>query len=252
MLEDVYSFLQAPAAARKANEAFKADTMSAAPTMSQVESFRRPEERLAPGNPYPLALNPGAATSSIGARMGTQMIGPPIGGNIPSSMDLAAIAAQDGAKKGGYAPWGATSRSLFFNGMNPDPKKDDLGFAIPNDPNADPWAGMRRPGEKARPPIPGLTMGNVVRGVAPRVSVAGSSTGTQYNVGTTLKGTNGYTYALDPSGRFVNVNPTGGAELYAARTGGAGSVAEMERQHSGRPEGSYSDGREPSGTGSLW
>ena len=42
------------------------------------------------------------------------------------------------------------------------------------------------------------------------------------------------------------------AQKYAALNSGPGSVSAMEAKHSGRPSGSYSDGREPSGTGSLW
>lgn len=42
------------------------------------------------------------------------------------------------------------------------------------------------------------------------------------------------------------------AQQYAMANSGPGSVAAMEAQHSGRPAGAYSDGREPSGTGSLW
>lgn len=42
------------------------------------------------------------------------------------------------------------------------------------------------------------------------------------------------------------------AQKYAALNSGPGSVSAMEAKHSGRPSGAYSDGREPSGTGSLW
>lgn len=42
------------------------------------------------------------------------------------------------------------------------------------------------------------------------------------------------------------------AQKYALANSGPGSVAAMEAKHSGRPAGSYTDGREPSGTGSLW
>lgn len=48
------------------------------------------------------------------------------------------------------------------------------------------------------------------------------------------------------------VNGMSSANAYAAANAGPGSVAAFEQVASGRPAGSYSDGREPSGTGSLW
>lgn len=48
------------------------------------------------------------------------------------------------------------------------------------------------------------------------------------------------------------VNGQSSANAYAAANAGPGSVSAFEQKASGRPAGSYSDGREPSGTGSLW
>lgn len=87
----------------------------------------------------------------------------------------------------------------------------------------------------------------------PPTTIIGSSTGRQLNIGQTYQGTNGYSYLITPQGPVQVGTPVGGgAAAYNARIGGPGSVAAMEQQHSGRPAGSYTDGREPSGTGSLW
>lgn len=231
IFDEVYNYLQAPANARKANEAARADAMSNAPKFTDLNNYKV-NDRLAPSNPYPLALNPGAATSRVGAKMGTELFGPPIGGNVASRMDDEAIARLAGPApaKGtpAYASWLAAGRAAFYNAMNGglNVKADmPIDSDLPLNMIGPPMASQSAPGRRN-------SMGISLGSLPPMIR--GSSTGTYYPIGQV--GTAGaYKYVATPNG-FVNVGASGpgsSADRYAALTGGPGSVAEMERRHSG-------------------
>lgn len=64
--------------------------------------------------------------AGIGSYGGTASLGQPT-----TAAGAAAKLAQGGAPKQGYAPWGAFSRSLAYNYMNPDPQQATANVQLP-------------------------------------------------------------------------------------------------------------------------
>lgn len=243
VFDDVYNFLQAPANARKANEAARADAMANAPSFSDLSNYKV-DQRLAPSSAglyAPVRSN----DTPIGMSLGSQPFGPPMAGqSMPSSMDLAAIQQREAAKTGGYAPWGAAGRSAFFNAMNGGrnvmadmPIDSDMPLNMQGPPMA--------PRDKSRDALLMDPRTKAIIGTSlfsmPQ-SIRGSSTGRDYSTGQ-FHSTSQYKYApvIDANtgaSRFIRVGAPDGdtrssAERYAAANSGPGSVAEFERRASG-------------------
>ena len=216
IMDDVYEFLAAPARQRNANEAARTDAMANAPKFSDLAGMKV-DQRLAPSPAAPLLSPVGAQQIGMSLTGNRGLYGPPIGGNVASSMDLAAMEKLAGPApaKGtpAYASWLAAGRAAFFNAMNGGlppqmPIDSDIPLNSYNVPTAQQSAAGRSSGGSR-----GMSLGSLP------TFITGSHTGNRYNFGQNYTTPTGIIKTLGPDGTFTTVGRVGdesSAERYAA------------------------------------
>jgi len=201
------------------------------------------------GQQQPLNINVRGGQQPIGSKMGNQLFGPPMAPNVPlprprpgyapTILDMAAINRPVGANPGmGGAMIGD---GVMAPGIPPQgPPPPGIAPTVWAGDNQQPVNIAVRGGRQPRlTSAQQYALANEAarQAALQRQAAATGSTGVYNYVNGVKAGT---------------VNGQSSANAYAAANAGPGSVAAFEQKASGRPAGSYSDGREPSGTGSLW